>query len=219
MGIGEGGIRTPHDPLVSVSCRFDIAAVAVNATYAAAPCTRLHPRTLRPIRATAAPRAGWGRPRSHPRAPCGPGCRAKATAVRSPRHVADVPESRELGKKQATRELVTRARGAPHRPVCVRKGSPRSVRDPRLHRDPPEFLSDGTAARPPLDQAATDNVMRQHLPGLDLGESLLDFAMNQSSYSTARSMASRISTSGDTPRRPADPVSLPPRGPETDSLP
>jgi hypothetical protein len=42
-GFGEGGIRTRHDPLDSVSCRFYIAAVAVIASDAAAPCTRLHP--------------------------------------------------------------------------------------------------------------------------------------------------------------------------------
>jgi hypothetical protein len=42
-GIGEGGIRTHHDSLDSVSCRFYIAAVAVNARDAVAPCTRLHP--------------------------------------------------------------------------------------------------------------------------------------------------------------------------------
>jgi hypothetical protein len=41
---GEGGIRTRHDPLDSVSCRFQIAANAVNASDAVAPCTRLHPR-------------------------------------------------------------------------------------------------------------------------------------------------------------------------------
>jgi hypothetical protein len=40
---GEGGIRTRHDSLDSVSCRFYIAAVAVNANNAVAPCTRLHP--------------------------------------------------------------------------------------------------------------------------------------------------------------------------------
>ena len=41
---GEGGIRTRHDPLDSVSCRFYIAAIAVNASDAVAPCTRLHSR-------------------------------------------------------------------------------------------------------------------------------------------------------------------------------
>jgi hypothetical protein len=40
----RGGIRTHHDPLDSVSCRFYSAAIAVNASNAAAPCTRLHPR-------------------------------------------------------------------------------------------------------------------------------------------------------------------------------
>jgi hypothetical protein len=40
---GEGGIRTPHDLLDSVSCRYDIAANAVNANDAVAPRTRLHP--------------------------------------------------------------------------------------------------------------------------------------------------------------------------------
>ena len=39
---GEGGIRTRQDPLDSVSCRFYIAAVAVNASVAVAPCTPLH---------------------------------------------------------------------------------------------------------------------------------------------------------------------------------
>jgi len=43
---GEGGIRTPHDRLDSVSCRFYIAANAVNANDAVAPCTRLHPQNL-----------------------------------------------------------------------------------------------------------------------------------------------------------------------------
>ena len=39
---GEGGIRTHHDPLDSVSCRFYSAAIAVNARDAVAPCTGLH---------------------------------------------------------------------------------------------------------------------------------------------------------------------------------
>ena len=39
---GEGGIRTQHDPLDSVSCRFYIARIAVNAGDAVAPCTGLH---------------------------------------------------------------------------------------------------------------------------------------------------------------------------------
>ena len=45
-GIGEGGIRTPPDLLDSASCRFYIAANAVNASNAVAPCTRLHPARL-----------------------------------------------------------------------------------------------------------------------------------------------------------------------------
>jgi hypothetical protein len=39
---GEGGIRTRQDLVDSVSCRFHIASVAVNAGGAVAPCTPLH---------------------------------------------------------------------------------------------------------------------------------------------------------------------------------
>ena len=39
---GEGGIRTPQDPLDSVSYRFHNAGIAMNATVAVAPCTLLH---------------------------------------------------------------------------------------------------------------------------------------------------------------------------------
>jgi hypothetical protein len=41
---GEGGIRTRHDPLESVTYRFHNARVAVNASDAVAPCTLLHAR-------------------------------------------------------------------------------------------------------------------------------------------------------------------------------
>ena len=51
---GEGGIRTHHDPLDSVSYRFRIARVAVNASDAVAPCTRLHPRPTSPAFSLAA---------------------------------------------------------------------------------------------------------------------------------------------------------------------
>ena len=49
---GEGGSRTLSDLLDSVSCRFHIARVAVDAKDAVAPCTLLHadraPRTRPP---------------------------------------------------------------------------------------------------------------------------------------------------------------------------
>jgi hypothetical protein len=41
---GEGGIRTRQDRLDSVSYRFYNAGIAVDASDAVAPCTRLHPR-------------------------------------------------------------------------------------------------------------------------------------------------------------------------------
>ena len=41
---GEGGIRTRQDPFDSVSYRFYNAAIAVDASGAVAPCTRLPPR-------------------------------------------------------------------------------------------------------------------------------------------------------------------------------
>ena len=40
---GEGGIRTLSRPLESVTYRFYNAAIAMNASIAAAPCTWLHP--------------------------------------------------------------------------------------------------------------------------------------------------------------------------------
>ena len=39
---GEGGIRTRQDSLVSLSCRFHIATIPVDAMDAVASCTRLH---------------------------------------------------------------------------------------------------------------------------------------------------------------------------------
>jgi hypothetical protein len=41
---GEGGIRTRRDSLDSVSSRFHVATIAVDASIAVAPCTLLHPR-------------------------------------------------------------------------------------------------------------------------------------------------------------------------------
>ena len=41
-GRRRGGIRTHHDRLDSVSCRFYVAAVAVNSSDAVAPCTGLY---------------------------------------------------------------------------------------------------------------------------------------------------------------------------------
>jgi hypothetical protein len=41
---GEGGIRTRQDSVDSVSYRFHVAAIAVDATVAVAPCTLLHAR-------------------------------------------------------------------------------------------------------------------------------------------------------------------------------
>jgi hypothetical protein len=43
MDGGEGGIRTLSGPVDSVTYRFHVAACAMNAAAAAAPCTPLHP--------------------------------------------------------------------------------------------------------------------------------------------------------------------------------
>src|SRR5713226_8336981 len=50
---GEGGIRTRHDPLDSVSCRIHNADVASNAMVAVAPCTLSHANALVASRSSA----------------------------------------------------------------------------------------------------------------------------------------------------------------------
>jgi hypothetical protein len=109
-------------------------------------CTRTPPR---PITTTAAPRAGYGRRRPRPRALRTPRCRARATI----RVRAAVPSCR-VGHGSGTSAMcrvhrTARGRDAPHGPVCVRKGSPRFVRDLRLplgvHRS---SISAGTDVRP-----------------------------------------------------------------------
>src|SRR5580704_18644993 len=50
---GEGGIRTKHDPVDSVTCRIHNADVARNAMAAVAPCMLSHADALAASRASA----------------------------------------------------------------------------------------------------------------------------------------------------------------------
>ena len=69
------------------------------------------------------------------------------------------------------------ARDAPLGPVCARRGSPRSVRDPRLPLGSTGAPSaTGLMVGQLLLEPGADGVARQYLPRVDLGEALLDFA-------------------------------------------
>ena len=80
-------------------------------------------------------------------------------------------------RQQRGGRVVQRGRDAPLGPVCARRGSPRSVRDPRLPLGSTGAPSaTGLMVGQLLLEPGADGVARQYLPGVDLGEALLDFA-------------------------------------------